>query len=417
MRLVIASPEPPFPHANATRLKVAHLIAGLAQRHEIHLRSFCAPEESRAAEAVTWALDHGCSSARITPWTRDPWRAPAIAHAALGVRPHTLRKYRVAAARDELRELVRRTPMDLVHLDINMSELRSCLTGSEATVISPSDSFTRLLLSGARRAPNLGRRAYYLAQASKFAWLELREYPRFTKCHVVSAPEARFLESLSPGADVAVVPIGVRVPPHIPDEAERAPDHAISLAGQLSNPYTLDGISWFLGKVWPRVRAAEPQLELRLLGHAPPAKLAHLAARTVGVKLVGYVEDLGTELRRTLLCVCPLLSGAGLKTRALEALAEGVPLVTTSVGAEGIAARPGRHLRVADTPATFAAAVLELLHNPVERRLLAVAAHDLAATTYTWRRFAEGMEGLYLAALAKRRAAMNRATIPGGARP
>jgi glycosyltransferase involved in cell wall biosynthesis len=139
----------------------------------------------------------------------------------------------------------------------------------------------------------------------------------------------------------------------------------VAFVGGLWHAPNMDGVLWFCSDVWPRVRECLPDAQLRLFGSnawSVPIDTTRLAA-CLGVAVEGYVADLGAVYAGTGAVVAPVRFGAGMKGKVCEAMAAGVPVVTTSVGVEGIRALPGRDLLVADDPAAFAHAVVSLLGN------------------------------------------------------
>jgi len=153
----------------------------------------------------------------------------------------------------------------------------------------------------------------------------------------------------------------------------------VVFVGGLWHPPNWDGVFWFCAEVWPHVRAAVPDATFRLIGSnawSLPIDTPTLTAAP-GVVVEGFVADLGAVYAAAAVVVAPVRFGAGMKGKVCEAMAAGVPVVTTTVGAEGIHAVAGRDLLVADDPEAFAAAVVSLLGDP--ERAAAVGAAGAAA--------------------------------------
>ncbi len=400
MRLLLLSPDFPFPPTNGTRHKIYQLLKHLAGEHAMHLLAFHEPKSAPTREELGRVLETGCREVMAFPWRQDPavWDACA---SALELAPHSYRKFRSPAFRHRLRMLMQQHAFDVVHCDINMTEMGSLLQGGEATVVSPSDSFTKMMLRMSQLAPGVLRKGYTLTQALKFWHAERYLYPRFTKCHVVTEPEAAFLRKLSPRSDIAVVPTGGDVPADLQPQEETEIQPDIVLSGQMSNPFTADSVLWFHRNVWPRIRARVPRSRLWLVGRTPGPEILALPQQDPSVLVTGYVPDMVEALKSKAVYVCPLLYGVGIRTRLFEPMANGIPVVSTSIGAEGIDLVPGQHALIEDSPAPFADAVIELLTRADLRRRLAQAAHQLVKARYTWEAYARGMEQLYGEAVRK----------------
>jgi glycosyltransferase involved in cell wall biosynthesis len=154
----------------------------------------------------------------------------------------------------------------------------------------------------------------------------------------------------------------------------------------------VDAVEHFFHAIHPRLRALVPELRVRLVGRSPAPEVRRFESRP-GVTVLGDVPDVRSHLADASVAVVPLRVGGGTRIKILEALAAARPVVSTSVGAEGLGLRDGEHLLVADDPEAFARAVARLLGDASLRRRLAVAGRGLVVERFAWsslgRRFAE----------------------------
>ena len=142
-----------------------------------------------------------------------------------------------------------------------------------------------------------------------------------------------------------------------------------------------DGVSWFVREVWPAVLARHPQATFHIVGRSPPAEIRALSA-IPGVTVVGGVPDVRPHLAEASVVVVPLLVGGGTRLKIYEAMAMGRAVVSTAIGAEGLPVRPGEHYLAADDPASFAAAVCELLASPELRQRIGQTADRFVRESY-----------------------------------
>jgi glycosyltransferase involved in cell wall biosynthesis len=157
----------------------------------------------------------------------------------------------------------------------------------------------------------------------------------------------------------------------------------IVFSGNLEYHPNVEAVRWFRTLIWPRVREKAPGAEWRLLGSNPEA----VAAFTAGdprIRVVGPVEDAIASLAEAKVCIAPLLSGSGTRFKILEAWAAGRAVVSTTLGAEGLGARDGEHLLLADDPNDFADAVLRLWNDPPLRARLGEAGRIHYEDRFTW---------------------------------
>ena len=154
-----------------------------------------------------------------------------------------------------------------------------------------------------------------------------------------------------------------------------------NLVGGRENP-NLDGLLWFLDEVWPRVRAARSQATLRVGGRMGDDTAATLDAAP-GVERLGFIDDMAAEVRHAAVNLAPIRFGTGTRIKVLDSLAQGGAVVATTLACEGIDVVDGQHLRLADDPAAFAAACVELLNDPDQAATLGRAGHALMRERYS----------------------------------
>ncbi|MEZ5916350.1 MAG: glycosyltransferase [Parvularculaceae bacterium] len=237
----------------------------------------------------------------------------------------------------------------------------------------------------------LRRHALHAGGAKEFIWRrEAKKMARFERAAaqrtdgVIAVSQRDAVAFAAMGAARAyAIPTGVDTdyfsyaPP--PDDA--AP--VVVFTGSMDWRANVDGLYWFLNEVWPQIAAAHPTAQFIGVGKNPPAKLVRDArARGVNWRFTGYVDDI-REHARGAVFVIPLRIGGGARIKAFEAMALGVPVVSTAIGVEGLCVDPGVHYQCADDAGEFARAVICLLENGERRRALSVAARVLVETQFS----------------------------------
>jgi glycosyltransferase involved in cell wall biosynthesis len=156
----------------------------------------------------------------------------------------------------------------------------------------------------------------------------------------------------------------------------------VFFVGDLTWPPNADAVRHFSREIWPRVRGGAPSARAEILGRGGRAGL--VAGESIS--LLGEGADTRPHWARAAVAVVPLRSGGGSRLKILEAAASGVPVVSTTVGAEGLELLPDREILIADTPAAFADSILRLLREPDLRRRLGAAAREKVVARYGWDR-------------------------------
>jgi glycosyltransferase involved in cell wall biosynthesis len=232
-----------------------------------------------------------------------------------------------------------------------------------------------------RTGPSEVARRFAALQAPRVRALEARLVANADGFSCVSDLDAGFLARLASRTRPFVVPNGVDL------DRYRFRDKAgggktVLFVGDLSWPPNADAVRWFRREVWPHVRRERPDARAEILGREPPQDL--LAQSAEDFRLLGEGHDTRPHWERAAVAVVPLAAGGGTRLKILEAAACGVPVVSTRVGAEGLALEPERDLVIADDPEAFARAVAALLADPSRRASIARSARARVEGLYAW---------------------------------
>jgi glycosyltransferase involved in cell wall biosynthesis len=246
----------------------------------------------------------------------------------------------------------------------------------------------------ARNGGNLGRRLYAGVNWRKLRREELGTYRDADGVYLCSAADEQRLLHQVPGVRTAVIPNGANVEYYQPRPTDPPPDgRTIVFFGLLSTIPNIDGVVHFVQDIWPRIAEAHPEACCKIIGGRPSRSLLALAGPRI--ELTGFVSDLRPHLAAAAAVVVPLRLGGGTRLKILETMAMGKAIVSTTLGAEGIEAVPGRDILVEDEPAAFADAVSRLLAEPSLAVRIGESARRLAVERYSWSGAARALEGFY----------------------
>jgi glycosyltransferase involved in cell wall biosynthesis len=171
-------------------------------------------------------------------------------------------------------------------------------------------------------------------------------------------------------------------------------NRSLVFTGAMDYPPNVDAVLWFCREVWPIVRRRDPALRLEVVGRTPDARVRALNGEA-GVRVTGEVSDVRIHLAQSSVVVVPLRAGAGTRLKILEAMAMGCPVVSTTLGAEGLDVEDGSDILLADTPTAFAGAIESLLQSPATASRLGDAGRRLAVGRYDWQHCLRPLEILY----------------------
>jgi glycosyltransferase involved in cell wall biosynthesis len=378
MRLLMLTPQLPFPARQGTAIRNWGLLRGLAHEHEVHLLSFGAGEPDPALKAV-------CRSVQvIAPPRRTRLdRLTGLLQAA----PDLAQRLASAAFASHLRDLVRRGGFN--GIQVEGLELAGYLpialaAGLPAVYDAHNAEYliqSRAAASDSRHPARWPAAAYSHLQIPRLRRFESEVCRAAAAVTCVSTEDAQALQTLTSDVHPVVVPNGLDLTAYASTPRSARADHVV-FTGKLDYRPNLDACMWLLDEIWPRIRTARPAATLALVGQAPPD---HLRARhgADGVSVTGAVDDVRPHLAEASVYVAPLRMGGGTRFKLLEAMALERPIVSTTLGAEGFAVADGRELLLADQAPAFAAACVRLLDDSGLRAQLSDRARTFVSA-YDW---------------------------------
>lgn len=232
--------------------------------------------------------------------------------------------------------------------------------------------FARRRAAVRRRQGNLDAACILDLEARAHELIVSQTLPAFAKVWISSRQDLKTLRRSAPEAAFDLAENGT-TPSLLRPRSSRHSGHATLLfVGGLGYEANHEAVTWFLHRVWPQLRHVAG-LEIDIVGAAPSPTLRRLA-RQRGIRVHGFQSNLAPFYRRATLVVAPLRTGAGTRIKIIEAAAHGVPVVATTLAAEGLSLGAGRHIWLADRPEDFARAIVEALRHPRQRARRARAA-------------------------------------------
>ena len=381
MKVLLLTQVLPYPPDSGPKVKTYNMVKFISQNHDLTLVSFVRGDQTNEVEH----LRQFCSAVYPVPIRRSRLMdGLAMINSLVTSTPWFMVRDDRREMRAMLAGLCAKEKFDIVHADqLNMAQYARRIPGAARVL----DAHNALWLLYRRLAQTT--RNFWVRAALEREWHLLKRYEgtvcrTFDAVLAVSEADKAALADASGGkGNLMVAPIAVdpETIPLIP----RAPqaDHILHI-GTMFWPPNVDGVLWFLREIYPLIQRDRPDVCFDIVGAHPPKELTDLGSNTTGVTVTGYVKEPTDYLNKTGVMVVPLLAGGGMRVKILEALAKGLPIVTTSIGCEGIAVENGRHLLVADSPHKFAQATLRLLKDHAYANTLARNGRDLIEKYYDY---------------------------------
>ena len=232
----------------------------------------------------------------------------------------------------------------------------------------------------------------YRLEGLKLHRAEAQLARHFDLCTATTRAEWETLDGYGTGATTDWFPNGVDAEFFSPTAEPCEPD-TLSFIGRMDYYPNQECMARFCRDVWPQLKTQRPQMKLLIVGADPSSEMRALG-RLPGVEVTGSVPDVRPFVRRSALMVAPLAIARGTQNKILEAMAMGVPVVTSRAAAGGVDAEPEAHLLVADSAAEITQAILRIADNPAERQRLAVAGRERMLSHHAWPRSMQRLDGI-----------------------
>ncbi|MBN1979710.1 MAG: glycosyltransferase [Anaerolineae bacterium] len=361
MNVLLLTQILPYPPDAGPKIHMLNKIRYLARRHRITLVSFIRPGE----EVYVAELAKVCEAVHTIPMRRsrlrDAWH---LARSLLSGEPFLMARDYSPGMRKLVRSLVQTGDFDLLHVDqLNMAQFAQGLTGLPR-ILDEHNAVWQIPYRLYSTQPVGLRKAVFGLE-----WHKLQRYERGTcqdydRVLVLSEQDRDAL--LPPGDEEGrfrIIPIAVDT-----REIEQIPcqggTHTLISIGTMFYPPNAEGVLWFATQVYPLVKARIPGVTFTVVGHRPPPEVIRLSADDPSIRVTGSVPSVEPYVAESMLMVVPLLSGSGMRWKILQAFAWGIPVVSTRLGCEGFDVVDGEHLLVADSPESFAGAIIRALSDP-----------------------------------------------------
>ena len=398
MRILFITPYVPSP----VRVRPYQFLRQLSRRHDVVVLTLWQNEQEYADLLAlrNWCPTVGVRLSRVRALTNClgaiPVRTPL--QGAYCWSPDLARTMRralgaVPDGQDFLPSNLR-GPFDLVHVE----HLRAAFVGplvprGVPTLFDSVDCISLLLQRTLRLSHSRRQRMVAAIELARTRAYEARLLGWFDRVIATAAEDARALEELAPTTEVAVVPNGVDLEYFQPSSGPREPATLV-MSGKMSYHANVTAALYFVRQIFPLIRRSRPNVRLRIVGSNPVDAIQALD-RDPAISVTGYLPDLRDSLRQATVAICPVTVKVGIQNKVLEAMALGLPVVSTREGLEGLHAVSGSDLLVGADPMEFSAQVEHLLDSAELRERIGRAGRHYVETYHRWDTATDRLEALY----------------------
>jgi polysaccharide biosynthesis protein PslH len=401
LRILFFSPQQLWPVNSGSRLRNVHLATGLAQRAEVTVLQVLQPDQRNEATAA----DADVFEHFVNAQKEKSYSIQTVLKGVIGPLPVTVHNYYSSDIRNCLQKALHERTYDVVQMET--SNLFSYIDvirkapGSPALLLDWHNIDSELMERYASESSSLPKKLIARRTATLLAKLEKRLTFQCDAHTVVSALDRDKLLAHNRRAAVTVIPNGVDSK-KFSSEFKAGQKRDLLFVGSMDYHANSDAVLWFVNNIWGAIEKAFPDLNFTIVGRSPAKEIRDLA--TDRIRVTGTVEDVRPFYEQALAVIVPLRVGGGTRLKILEAMAMGVPVISTTIGAEGIEAQNGEEILLADSVEEMISALRVVMSNGGARReAVAQAGRRLVAAKYDWDSIAARLYQVH-SELAERRA-------------
>ncbi len=391
MKILFVAPRLPLPANTGAKIRTFNLLKAAASEAKVTLLSFYFEEAEKSVETIKnlgIEVHLVKGEDKINPWS------------IFSKNPISIQKYCSKKMRRALGELVRSGNFDLIHFDhLHMGQYREYINGLPC-ILDEHNVESIILKRCSAIEPGLAKRIVFQSQAKKMGRFEGRIIKKFSKCLTVSEKDRDALSHLSdyPANNIEVISNGVDTDYFNFNNShfrEQPLDDTLVFTGSMDWLPNSDAVEYFCNKILPLIWKVKTDVKFCVVGKNPSKRIANLSKRDKRIIVTGEVDDVRTYMAGAKVFVAPIRIGGGTRLKILEAMAMRKAVVSTTVGAEGIAYTKDHDIILKDSPKEFADYVLMLLENSEKRNSLGEAGRKLVCEKYDWKIIAEKLNAVY----------------------
>jgi len=384
------------PTTKGGQIRTLEMLRHLHRRHEIHYVAIeKAGEPEGPARAGEYSFRAYPFQHRIRPRNSPLFFSEAI-KGLLSPVPVAVERFNPPGMREFLEQLIRKEGFDCAVVD-HLAPT-SYFPDLPHAIFFQHNVETVIWRRHVEHAAGPLRRWYFGLQARRMFEYERRVSLAAGHIVAVSQTDADEMRRLFGVTRVSEIPTGVNIEYFLPPAVRPSGAGAdLVFVGSMDWLPNVDGVLYFVREVLPLIRQKRPGCTVAIVGRTPPQKVCDLASQDWGIQVTGTVPDIRPYLWGSKVSIVPLRIGGGTRLKIYEAMAAKIPVVSTTVGAEGLTVDPPGDIRIGDTPRDFADRSLELLASAEERTRVATAAWEMVNANFSWdhvsRCFERVMEG------------------------
>ncbi|RLC74407.1 MAG: hypothetical protein DRI61_16685 [Chloroflexi bacterium] len=384
MNILFITPRFPYPFDRGDKIRPFYFAKTLSKKYNIYLASFLDKKDKAKIDDTLLKI---FKEIEILP-LHEIYSYSNMLWGLFSLRPLQVSYFQSREMEGMIKKIIRKKKIDVIyafHIRITpyVKDIKSCYK-----ILDYTDSVS-LFIDRVRKKSN-----FFLKPVLFYEWLTVKRYETyiskyFDEYWFISEVDKNAVKGLD-RAKTFIVPNGIDFQ-YFSHNDQIKKENALIFVGYMSVE-SVKAILYFYKKIWPEIKKEISDVKFYIVGANPPANIKKLAEIDKDIIVTGFVEDLRDYYAKASILVAPMVVVVGVQNKILEAMAMGLPVVTTSFGNEGINARHGEEIFIADKPEEFGKYVIDLLKNKKLREQIGKNARKFVIKNFSWEKVNERIE-------------------------
>lgn len=403
MKILVVSPYFPHPrsgHGGGTYLY--GVVSHLSRLHEVTLISFADKRERKLAEDLRnlsaqlylVSREKGKQTSLLANLYLAVVRVIQLLRSSVLWEPYYVSKFSHPQMAHLITQVTKEQRFDIVHIEYPQMGQYVSFVRSGKKIWHDHDVAIRNTYREYRKAGSPIKKFVMIMECRRWLSHYRRLVPEFDHILTLTLQDEMLLRRVTRQMNISYLPVGLDVPEEIPRYEAREAESLLFI-GTFSHHPNLDAAMWLCREIFPLVQQQFPRAILYIIGSNPTPSLQELAKQNPGIKILGFVEDVEVYFRRCSVFIAPLRLGGGVKIKVLHAMAQGIPVVTTKIGAEGIEGIGKNNILIANTAQGLVEHVCRLFRDRELAAMVGRNGYETVEHRYSWDSVLSRLENIY----------------------